>query len=256
DIAAAQPAGSGVGYRHTKSEGAYLSGVGGWPDHPNGVWALVPVSREIWIKSDGSGRIVESRGEPIWFGPADRAEWQAEGSPDLRGTLFSDTRFGPTSPGAEPGTPQAWPGSLYYQNVDALPTDVGALRHMIDERAAAGGGATDYERFTIVGDLLRETVAAPMVRAALYRVAASLNGVKLVGSMTDRAGRTGTAVSMTNDQSSRGLERRVLIFDPQTSSLLAEEDVLLHKVDWLDAEPPLVIGYNTYLVSDIVPTIP
>ena len=46
---------------------------------------------------------------------------------------------------------------------------------MIDERAAAnGGGATDYERFTIVGDLLRETVAAPKVRAALYRVAASL----------------------------------------------------------------------------------
>ena len=61
---------------------------------------------------------------------------------------------------------------------------------------------------------------------------------------------------MTTDQSSRGLERRVLIFDPQTSLLLAEEDVLLHKVDWLDAEPPLVIGYNTYLVSEIVPTIP
>jgi hypothetical protein len=37
---------------------------------------------------------------------------------------------------------------------------------------------------------------------------------------------------------------------------LAEEDVLLNKVDWLDAEPPQVIGYNTYLVSDIVPTIP
>lgn len=257
DIAAAQPDTAGHGYRYTKSEGAYLSGTGGGPEHPNGVWALVPVSREIWIKPDGSGRIVESRGEPIWFGPADRAAWQAEGSPDLRGTPFSDTRFGPTPPGADPWVPQPWPGSLYYQNVDALPTDVGTLRHMIDERAAAnGGGATDYERFTIVGDLLRETVAAPKVRAALYRVAASLNGIELVGSMTDRAGRTGTAVSMTNDQSSRGLERRVLIFDPQTSSLLAEEDVLLHKVDWLDAEPPLVIGYNTYVTSEIVPTIP
>jgi hypothetical protein len=257
DVAAAQPEVSRDGYRHTTSEGAYLSGVGGGPDLPNGVWALVPVTREIWIKSDGSGRIVEARGEPIWFGPADRAAWQAQGSPDLRGTPFSDTRFGPTPPGVDPWVPQPWPGSLYYQNVDALPTDLGTLRHMIDERAAAnGGGATDYERFTIVGDLLRETVAAPKVRAALYRVAASLNGVELVGSMTDRAGRTGTAVSMTTDQSSRGLERRVLIFDPQTSSLLAEEDVLLHKVDWLDAEPPLIIGYNTYLVSEIVPTIP
>ncbi|OGO52059.1 MAG: hypothetical protein A2Z32_13550 [Chloroflexi bacterium RBG_16_69_14] len=61
---------------------------------------------------------------------------------------------------------------------------------------------------------------------------------------------------MTNDQSSRGLERRTLIFDPETSMLLAEEDVLLHKVDWLDADPPTVIGYNTYLMSEIVSAIP
>jgi hypothetical protein len=256
DVAAAQPAGSATGYRHTKSEGAFLSGVGGWPDHPNGVWALVPVTREIWVGPDGSGRLVETRGEPIWFGPADRAAWVAIGSPDLRGEPAADTRFGPTPPGVEPGTPQAWPGSLYYENLDALPTEVGALRREIDARAAAGGGATDYERFTIVGDLLRETVGTPQLRAALYRVAAELSGVELVGTMTDRAGRTGIAVSMTNDQSSRGLERRVLIFDPDTSMLLAEEDVLLHEVDWLDAEPPLVIGYNTYLVSDIVATIP
>ncbi len=256
DIAAAQPSGPKDGYRHTKSEGAWLSGAGGSPERPNGIWALVPISREIWIKPDGSGRIVEQRGELIWFGPADRAAWQAAGSSDLRGTPYSDTRFGPTPPGADPWVPQAWPGGLYYQNVDALPTDVGALRQLIDERAAANGGATDYVRFTIVSDLLRETVAAPKVRAALYRVAANLNGVELMGSMTDRAGRTGTAVSMTNAQSSRGLERRILIFDPQTSVLLAEEDVLLHKVDWLDAEPPMVIGYNTYLVSDIVPAIP
>lgn len=256
DIAASQPAGPGVGYRHTKSEGAHLSGIGGGPDHPNGIWALVPVTREIWAKADGSGRLVESRAEPIWFGPADKAAWVAAGSEDLRGDAFSDTRFGPTPPGIEPGTPQAWPGSIYYENVDALPTDIDALRRVIDARAAAAEGSTDYERFTIVGDLLRETVAAPELRAALYRVAAGLNGVELVGSMTDRAGRIGIAVSMTNDQSSRGLERRTLIFDPETSMLLGEEDVLLHKVDWLEAEPPLVIGYTTYLVSDIVPAIP
>jgi len=38
--------------------------------------------------------------------------------------------------------------------------------------------------------------------------------------------------------------------------LLGEEDVLLESVEWLDADPPLVIAYNTYLVSDIVATIP
>lgn len=260
DVAAMQPAAPADGYRHTKSTGAHLWGIGGGPDRPNGIWVLVPVDREIWVKPDGSGRLIERREAPIWFGPADKAAWVGEGSPDQHVEPFTrgsrDTSFGPTPAGVAPGTPQAWPGSLNYQNVDALPTDVGALRRIIDDRAAAGGGSTDYERFTIVGDLLRETVAAPQVRAALYRVAAGLGGVELIGSMTDRAGRTGTAVAMTSDQSSRGLERRILVFDPQTSMLLAEEDVLLHKVDYLDTDPPIVIGYDTYLVSDVVATIP
>ena len=151
----------------------------------------------------------------------------AAGSPDLGGNTHTDTSFGPTPAGVTPGAPQAWPGNLYFEDVDALPTDPAAVRQVIDQRAAANGGATDYERFTIVGDLLRETVGTPQVRAALYRVAAGLGGVQLIGSVTDRAGRTGTAVAMTSDQSSRGLERRVLIFDPSTSMLLEKQDVLL-----------------------------
>jgi hypothetical protein len=43
---------------------------------------------------------------------------------------------------------------------------------------------------------------------------------------------------MTIDGFSRGHERRTLIFDPATAVLLEEEDVLLDKVDWLDADPP------------------
>jgi hypothetical protein len=255
DVAAAQLAESRLGYRHTKSAGAELVGIGGGADRPNGIWALVPVVREIWIKSDGAGRLIETRGEPTWFGPRDKAAWIASGF-EAPGPSTSDTRFGPTPTGVGPGTPQLWPGSLYYEDLGALPTDVGALRRVIDARAAAGAGATDYERFTIVGDLLRETVGTPQLRAALYRVAAGLGGVALIGSVTDRAGRTGTGVEMTNGGSSRGTERRTLMFDPVTSRLLAEEDVLIDQVDWLDADPPLVIGYDTYLVSDIVDAIP
>ena len=119
DIAALQVEGPNDGYRHTKSEGAWLDGFGGSPERPNGVWTLVPVSREIWIKPDGSGRLIESRGEPIWFGPADRAAWVAEGSPDFLDQPHSDTTFGPTPSGVDPSTsptaaPQVWPGSLYY----------------------------------------------------------------------------------------------------------------------------------------------
>ena len=61
----------------------------------------------------------------------------------------------------------------------------------LDARAAAGGGANDYQRFAVVADLLRETVGTPELRASLYRFAAGLDGVELIGSATDRAGRTG-----------------------------------------------------------------
>jgi hypothetical protein len=256
DVAALQPDVNRHGYRHTTSEGAHLVSADNGKGRPEGVWALVPVSREIWIKPDGSGRLIERRGEPVWFGPADKAAWVAQGSPDLRGDPYSDRRFGPTPKGSDPGTPQLAPGSLYYADVDALPTDVDALRELIRAQAAAnGGGATNLEMFTIVGDLLHETVAAPRLRSALYRVAASIDGVELVGSVTDHAGRNGTGVSLTIDRSGVGRERHVLIFDPQSSVLLEERDVLLDKVDWLDAEPPTIIGYTTYLTSEITPTI-
>jgi hypothetical protein len=50
--------------------------------------------------------------------------------------------------------------------------------------------------------------------------------------------------------------QRVLISDPKTSMLLEERDVLLHRVSWLDAEPPILIGYATHLASDVVQPIP
>ncbi len=45
-----------------------------------------------------------------------------------------------------------------------------------------------------------------------------------------------------------------LIFDAETYHLLAEEEVLLQRGEWLDAQPPVVIGWNTYLASGFVPS--
>ena len=46
-----------------------------------------------------------------------------------------------------------------------------------------------------VGDLLRETSASPELRAALFKVAAGIPGVKLLGTVTDSDGRSGTAIA-------------------------------------------------------------
>ena len=79
----------------------------------------------------------------------------------------------------------------------------------------------DAGTFVMVGDLLRERAAPPALRAALYKVAAGIKGVELVGSVTDRAGRRGVAVAITSTYTGARV-RDVLVFDPVTSALLAE----------------------------------
>ena len=46
--------------------------------------------------------------------------------------------------------------------------------------------------------------------------------------------------------------RRELVFDPGTSELLAERQVLLRRVGWVDAAPGTAIGWATYLESSTV----
>ena len=77
--------------------------------------------------------------------------------------------------------------------------------------------------FVLVGDSLRETNASPAQRAALYAVAARIPGIDLVGDVTS-AGRRGIAVAKDDDVNH---VRSTLVFDPQTSVLLGEEESTL-----------------------------
>ena len=51
-------------------------------------------------------------------------------------------------------------------------------------------------------------------------------------------------------------QRNVLILDERTSALLEQETVLLDAAKWMDAKPPLVVGYTTYLEAAIVERLP
>lgn len=232
-VAAAQPAAPAVhagSYAYTKSESMYLFGTGTYS-------ALIPRTREIWIAPDGSGRIRESAGEPVFLRESDRAAWVAAGSLRVRGI---DEDFGP--------------GGLHFEDLSALPTDVAAMTTLVRERASRTQVPLDVEMFVVVGDLLRETWAAPEVRAALYRVAAGIPGVELIGSVQDRAGRQGVAVAKTRYHVG-GTQRHTLIFDPTTTTLLGEESVLL---TWPDAITggPAVVTYVVYLESEVVEELP
>jgi hypothetical protein len=190
---------------YTSSEEAYTSDTYDGPG--KGYSVSAPEQRQIWIGADGSGRIVETFGTPVFLSAQDHADWVADGSPALS-IPSSDTAFGPGGLSDGP------------TNLSALPTDPKALATMISARRIEGGPPGPGEDFTQVGDLLRETDAPPALRAALFEVAEGIPGVQQLGTVTDHSGRSGVGVAFTS-----GGVRHELIFNATDSSLLGEQDV-------------------------------
>jgi hypothetical protein len=124
---------------------------------------------------------------------------------------------------AQPGTSDMWFApdrlSIGPTNLQALPTDPAALRALLDARKIEGGPPGPAEDFVQIGDRSRETDASPALRAAIYKVAAAIPGVEVLGPARDRAGRLGIGLAYKTSGA-----RDELIFDPRTSALLGELD--------------------------------
>ena len=95
----------------------------------------------------------------------------------------------------------------------SLPTTTPELRAKVRELAGTAGNSVDQEMFVVIGDLLRESPAPPKLRAALYDVAGTIPGVRLLGPMTDHIGRPGVGVSRDGE---------TLIFDTDDGRLLED----------------------------------
>jgi len=231
DIAAAQPAANPPGpgqYQYTESVETYQDcDLDARP-----YCYFLPEHRQIWIGSDGSGRILETFGTPSFVTPTDRANWESHGSPSLT-TAPSDTTFGPHTLSIGP------------PNLASLPTDPSALAAALAAGKVEGGPRGPAEEFVQIGDLLRETDASPALRAAAYQVAATLPGVEVLGRVADHSGRIGIGVGYTN----AGV-RNELIFDPSTSALLGEEGVVVRPKSGVPIGT--VDDWAVYLSSGIV----
>jgi hypothetical protein len=212
-------------YLYTRSVDAYVDTTvpaGGAGTEYN---VLVPHVREIWLGPDG-GRLYETSGAPRFLTARDRARWIAAGRLALT-----------EAPSATPLSPA--------KPLD-LPSDPDALFARLAHDAAGHGATLDGEIFTLVGDSLRETSATPAQRAALYQVASRIPGVEPLGRVADSAGRTGVGVARDD----HGI-RSVLIFDPDTSALLSEEEVALPG-NSAGYPAGTRVGYATYLEQAIV----
>ncbi len=164
------------------------------------------VTREIWIAPDGSGRARETRG-----------------------TSQGDESYGP--------------GGLSREDFSQWPTTPDAIAEKLRSEAERTDVSVPVEMFVRAGDYLKETGAPPAIRAALYRVLASLPNIDLLGITRDHEGRSGTGVAITEHG-----EQYVLIFDPSTSQLLAEEAI--------DAGTGNVDSWTSYLESRFTDAVP
>jgi hypothetical protein len=225
------------GIRYTKTENEAMVSISPPEGGDELFTALVPKTREMWVAPDGSGRIAETAGDPVFLSEQDRTGWERLGG--LSDSAINE-EFGP--------------GGLVYEDFESLPTDPTQLEAVLGE-IPHGEWPDEVGLFWSVGDLLRNGYMPAELRAALFRVAARIDGIELVGTVTDRAGRPGIAVALTYE--GNGLvQQETLIFDPDTTQLLGEEHILLTESDFYRAKPPITVSWTVYLQSVLVNQVP
>lgn len=212
----------------------YVDSVNDYPSiqmgaHGTGCIAYGIQHRQLWVSADGSGLLRETSGRSTFTSAHDRAMClRAESKSELGAVTsnmwFADQCFqlGPTN---------------HMQSLSTNP------RTLLREMQKIDGGPRDPgEDFKRVGDFLRETDASPALRAALYRVAALIPGVQLLGTVRDHSGRRGLGVAFTSHGS-----RDELIFNPRTAALLGERGI---------GKAPGSSSWAVYIDSRVVGRVP
>lgn len=214
----------------------YVESKSDYPSFSGSCETLAVDHRQIWIGTDGSGLIRESRGPERFSSAADRAAClQADPKMQLRSGGTSNDWFAPQCLALGP-----------TNNWNSFSSDPQVLLQQM--RQIDGGPATPGEDFVHIGDFLRETDAPPTVRATLYRAAALIPGIQLLGTVRDHNGRSGLGIAYPSQgpYASNGSSSE-LIFNPQTGELLGEQGtgpqywaVYLqeHVVNALPSKPP------------------
>ncbi|MGH2974347.1 MAG: hypothetical protein ACRDLL_05690 [Solirubrobacterales bacterium] len=202
---------------------------------PSARYALVPTLKEVWTAPDGKTQIRESLGRVDFFSSADQRRWEDAGSPPP--WAFDPSEHDVHREGSERFVKEFASKSFrgrheftYLSRLSQLPTEPEALRLAIEHRGRGSspvdpspadsprGGAT-VERLL---EILSEPITGPALRAAAFNVLAEMPGIGFERDVADGAGRRGDAIAWVRE---RGFGRRY-IFDPHTSQILAEAEVI------------------------------
>ena len=214
----------------------------GQSSHGELLGALVPLDRQVWFGLRLPGRIISRVIGPVDFLSASARKQWGGGNQAPGGAAFD-----------LPIPPNAF--LLPYRRLLALPTNVDALWRMMDRQWCSKGHCArprPHDLITQIGDLLREDPLPARLRAALYRVAARIPGIQMLGLTRDGIGRPALAVALDDPVDRLRYE---LLFDPRTARFLGESQVLLRPNPQLHAKAGTVFFESTCLASGIVQRI-
>ncbi|WP_329156992.1 CU044_5270 family protein [Streptomyces sp. NBC_01717] len=152
---------------------------------------------------------------------------------DREGHLWFRNSDGSIEKPGPGGKLKAWPVGdefLTWKRLESLPTDPDALERRLGD-----------DVFGKVSILLQDAPLAPEVRAALFKIMARTEGVKLIGQVEDTKGRKGTAVEFTRrpgGMKDPATGRRTT-FPPRTTRLVidSESGKLLESYDTAKGMP-------------------
>lgn len=160
---------------------------------------------KVWQASDGTGRQVTTQLAPQYPDQESRDYWQRILKPTVT----------PSS------TPAPHDAPLPPMALAALPSGRAQLNGLL--KVSAGAGAVSKEVSTVYG----RYVVPRQTRAEILRILADVPGFLWRGEVTDRAGRKGVAITF-DDRAHN--QQSLLIFDPNTGELLADELLTLSPV--------------------------
>lgn len=183
------------------------------------VTADIPMTIDIWMKSDGYVAVGERLGTARFASSAAQSAWTAAGLP----VQLPDAEQYFMSQGTE-GVP---PVGL---DVSGLPVDATALGALIE---SGDTGIPQIDRISPGPDAISERVtllllgpdigATPQFYSSLYKILSTVPGVTQLGAVTTHSGQTGEAFAV--GPSGVGEQER-LIVNPDTGRLLEAQNVV------------------------------
>jgi hypothetical protein len=211
--------------------------------------------RETWWALDGSLSGHLRNGPAEFLNDTERTAWVAAGRPNLG--LPNTEVYSPKQKQLVAGI--GWLPSA-YQDLVELPTDPARLLAALTERIRTyqPRGIHTYQRnpnqthqlFGTIGYLLENYPLPAALRAALYQVLTRLDGVELIGNVTDMAGRHAVSVAIDVDQSLQ--TRHELLLDPATGRLLGARSVLTRKVPGWRLPVGTLVDQSVFLEASVV----